>query len=168
MRPGAAQHTAAAVNVMPSKRLTSAVPGEHGEHTPLLRAAQNLEDALANPGSNPSHTLRERLLEKLRLAGADLRQHCESTEQHGGTLAELEIVIGRLYQLTAVRREHRQLLALADDLTAALAQADNLAALSSVHVQLHIVGLTATLRVHCVNETDLVQIRFNLDIGGYG
>ncbi len=151
---------------MPSKRLTSAVPGEHGEHTPLLRAAQNLDDALANPGSNPPHAMQERLLERLRLVGADLRQHCESTEQHGGTLAELEIVIGRLYQLTAVRREHRRLLALADDLTAALGRADDLAAPSSVSVQSHIVVLTATLRVHYVNETDLLQLRFNLDIGG--
>ena len=151
---------------MTSKRRTNASPGERDEHAPLLRAAQDLEEAMADPRPHRPHVAQRLLLKRLLVVGDCLRRHCESTEQRGGTLAELEIEIGRLYQLTAARTEHEQLLALADDLAAMLEQQeDDAAAHSSFETQSRCARLADTLRIHCVSETDLIQIRFNFDVG---
>jgi hypothetical protein len=51
------------------------------------------------------------------------------------------------------------------ELLAALEQADDPAALLPSAMLLRCARLTASLRVHCGNGADLLQIPFNLDVG---
>ncbi len=149
---------------MPSRGRTGVSVGVIDEHAAILRAVQSLENALAYPTAKRLTTWRHRLLRDLTPVSVSLREHCESTERTGGTLADFEIVIGRTYQLTAVRREHKQLMAQADDVLASIECVRD-AAYAPPNARTLAAQLTVALRRHCLSECDLIQLRFNLDLG---
>jgi len=139
--------------------------GAIDEHALILRAARDLDRAFAGATSGQMSAVRQRLLQQTRSVGDSLRKHCASMEQPGGTLAEVEVVIGRVYQLTEARSEHELLLDLADGLLAAIEQVADPSAPLAADVPARCMWLTNTVRAHCVNETDLLQIRFTFDVG---
>ena len=149
---------------MPSRGHTGVSVGVIDEHAAILRAMRSLENALAYLTAKRLPTWRHRLLRDLTPLSVSLREHCESTERTGGMLADFQIVIGHTYQLTAVRREHEQLMAQADDVLAAI-EGDRDAAYAPPNAQTLAAQLTVAVRRHCLRESDLIQLRFNLDVG---
>lgn len=134
------------------------------EHERILRAIETLENGLRYLASRRPRAWRQRLLRDLRPVDECLREHCAAAERRGGTLVDIEIVIGRLHEVTAARREHEQLTALAADLFAAIAHGRDGAHLSTEE---HHRGarFADALRRHLLVEIDLVQIRYTLDVG---
>ena len=133
------------------------------EHEPILRAVEAFENAL-NSASRRPRAWRQRLLRYLRPIDECLREHCAATERRAGTLADVEIVIGRLHEVTVARREHAELTAHAADLFAAVEHRRGAANLS-VEERLCGARLAEALRGHLLVEIDLLQIRFILDVG---
>ena len=134
------------------------------EHERILRAVDTFENGLRYVASRRQRAWRQRLLRDLRPIDECLREHCAAAERRGGTLADVEIVIGRLPEVTVARREHDMLMALAADLFAAIEHRRDAANLSAEE---HHRGtrLVDALRRHLLVEVDLLQIRFILDVG---
>ena len=149
---------------MPSRRRKNVSAGVIDEHAAILRAAEALEQTLAYLVATRPRAWRLRLLRGCMHVSTLLRDHCEFAERPGGTLAGVEIVIGRLDQLTVARREHAQLMAHAAGLLAAINRAGD-GPQPPADVPGWAAQLVAAIRRHCRNEVDLIQLRYILDIG---
>jgi hypothetical protein len=134
------------------------------EHATITRAAETLEQTFAHLAGKRPRAWRQRLLRDCIAVNASLRHHCESTERSDGALGEIEIVIGRLCQLTAAHREHERLMVRAAELLAAANRTGDAPELSTDALALA-AQLASAIRDHCRSEIDLIQLRFYLDIG---
>ena len=139
-------------------------PAPCDEHAAVLRAVAGFDRTLVHPRSRGLPTYRRRLQRSVMPVVACLREHCESSERGGGTLASVEIALGRLHQITAARREHRLLMKLVTDLCTSLATANGDAYPPAVAYR-RAAELMSGIRAHCRSEVDLIQLRFNLDVG---
>jgi len=134
-----------------------------GEHERILRAVEALEDGLRYLASRRPRPWRQRLLRDLRPVDECLREHCAAAERRGGALADLEVVIGRLHEVTAARQEHDELMALAAGLLAEIEYRRGAARLAEGRVRG--ARLAEALRRHLLAEVDLIQVRYTLDVG---
>lgn len=149
---------------MPSRRRKNAPADALDEHAAILRTAEVLEETLAALQATRPRVWRRRLLRGCTPLSTSLRDHCEFSERPGGTLADLEIAIGRLVELTAARREHMQLMAHAAELFVAIDRAGDGAQLPPA-VSAWSAQFVAAIRGHCQSELGLIQLRYNLDVG---
>ena len=149
---------------MPSKRRRNAPAGVIDEYAAILRAADGLEQTLASVAATRTRVWRRRLLRGCMPVSTSLRDHYEFAERPGGTLDDVEIVIGRLYELSMARRQHAQLMAHVAELLAAIDGAGD-----GPQLPADLTGgaarLVAAIRYHCQGEVDLLQLRYILDVG---
>jgi hypothetical protein len=134
------------------------------ERERLMHAIETLEHALRFLAEKRLPAWRQRLMRDLRAIDECLREHCAAAERPGGTLADVEVAIGRLPEVAAARSEHHKLTALAADLFAAIEHGRDAPCLSTED---HHRGtrFTYALHRHLLAEIDLVQIRYTLDVG---
>jgi predicted transcriptional regulator len=130
------------------------------EHDAIVAAVQVLEAALASPATNREDQWHERIEHDLAPVVATVQHHCQAAEAEGGLVKELEAMLGRPRSLAIVSREHEQLAAEAQAFFASLATASDVAA-----VRARAAALTADLRAHQAQETDLIYEAFFRDIG---
>ena len=149
---------------MPSRRRRNAPAGVIDEYAAILRAADGVEQTLAYLAATRTRVWRRRLLRGCMPVSTSLRDHYEFAERPGGTLAEVEIVIGRLYELSVARRQHAQLMAHVAELLAAINRAGDGPELPA-DLPGWAAQLVAAIRGHCRDEVDLIQLRYILDVG---
>jgi len=133
-------------------------------HEQILLAVETLEKGLTRIASRRPRAWRQHLLRDLRPVDECLRAHCAAAERRGGTLADVEIVIGRLSEVTVARSEHDALTALAADFFATIEHGRDAANLSAEERHCG-ARFAEALRRHLLVEIDLLQIRFILDVG---
>lgn len=131
------------------------------EHERLRRAIAAFERRLQASGA--ARPRRAQLLRDLRPLEAWLAEHCRAAEAPGGTLDAVEVGIGRLSEVAAARRAHAEMITLAADIVSAVERGGALPAAPDELPRWAL--LAAAVRRHLVAETDLLQLRYTLDVG---
>lgn len=131
----------------------------------MAQALEALERALASPARGREQAWRQRVRSDLAKVNERLRAHCESAEAPEGILSQLEMTVGRSYEITEARRQHRRMLEYASDLLAALSEHEGGSSPTAAEVRERAAQLTSALRRHRALEADLIYEAFDLDIG---
>ena len=135
------------------------------EYETMVRAVHAMEEALASPAPGRERAWKQRARRELAAVVGYLQEHCESAESRDGLLTQVELTLGRSYEVTEARTEHERLVRDAVSLLAALEEFPDEAALSYQEVRSRAFDFAAALRRHQAREADLLMLAFARDTG---
>jgi hypothetical protein len=136
-----------------------------GEQETMFRALHALERAIASPAPGREAAWKQRAQRELAAVVGLLQEHCEWAEADDGIIGEVEVKLGRSYEVSRARRDHERLAHEAVSLLAALDEYAGDSALSFQEVRRQVAQLTAALRDHQAREADLLMLALQLDVG---
>lgn len=135
------------------------------EYETIVSAVRAMEEALVSPAPGRERAWKQRARRELASVVGFLQEHCQSAESSDGLLTQVELALGRSYEVTEARREHERLVRDAVSLLAALEEFPDEAALPYQDVRARAVDFIAALRHHQAREADLLMLAFARDTG---
>ncbi|MEX1253657.1 MAG: hypothetical protein WEE64_04890 [Dehalococcoidia bacterium] len=135
------------------------------EQETMVLAVHALEGAMASPAPGREQAWKQRARHELASVVGLLQEHCEAAEADDGIIGEVEVRLGRSYEVSRARRDHERLAHEAVSLLAALDEYSGDSALSFQEVRRQVAQLTAALRDHQGREADLLLLALDLDVG---
>lgn len=136
------------------------------EYQSMVAALHALERTFTAPAVRRERTWRRRTRRDLAIVVGLLQEHCDSTEEPGGLLLEVEQRVGRFRDVSQARREHKRLVREAVVLLAELDEYAQAVRLPYHDFRKRAARLTGALRLHQAREADILMLAFQLDLGG--